>query len=290
MNEQAIIKNLFPNKIINLLDDKRKKLGIEIDTKSAIPKKEFVIPRCKMCNLEYKENKNIPESVPEHLKQFMRYIPACDCFKKAGKINSELIEKEKIQDKIKKYKALSIIDSSFLESNFEKADMNCNYMKIAKKYAETFSKRKDEIGLFFTGSVGTGKTFASYCISNYLLGNSKSVLVINLSSYLTQIKLKWSEAEMEILDYIKKCDLLVIDDLGAENISPFVLEKTFGLIDTRYRSKKPMIITSNLDIYQIKEKFGERISDRISGMCFEINVSGESRRKLNKKAFLESLK
>ena len=200
------------------------------------------------------------------------------------------MEDSYIQAKLNKTKDISLIDSKFYKSTFKSADLEGEHMKLAKKYAETLKNKNIKEGLLFTGSVGTGKTFASSCIANELINNGKTVLIINLALYLIKLRTEWDKAESDFLRQVKKCDLLIIDDLGAENITPFVLEKTFNLVDTRYRSEKPLIITSNLSTEEIEGVFKARISDRIKEMCFPISVKGTSKREFNKKAFLESLK
>ena len=138
------------------------------------------------------------------------------------------------------------------------------------------------------GSVGTGKTHASSCVANFLMNHNKTVLVMNLGLYINKLQREWAEAEKDVLDYVRTCDLLVIDDFGVEKTSEYVKDKTFALIDARYRTGKPVIITTNLNIVDIKEKFGARISDRISEMCFQLAVVGESKRaKKAKNEFLE---
>lgn len=249
--------------------------------------------KCKYCGTEFKENKNIPKYIPQSLKDLLKYIPSCDCEDKMRKEREKEAEKEiqkqRLMNKVKKFKDISIVDEKFLLSSFENAKKT-KHIEISKKYAKRFvESHKVDGGLLFTGDVGTGKTYASACISNYLMENGKTVLVMSLGLYLLKIKREWAEAENDVLNYVKTCDLLVIDDLGAENISEFVKEKVFNLVDTRYRACKPMIITTNLNIDGIFSVFGKRIGDRISEMCLEISVIGESERKFDKKAFGEWL-
>lgn len=252
------------------------------------------IPICKYCGEKYKINENIPDNFPEWIKQAMKYIPACDCEKRAEEKRKEEEEKERqrqcLINKVKKYKDISVIDRKFLEITFDNANMSERHMVIAKKYADNFIKSGTlDGGILFYGSVGTGKTYATACICNHLMNNGKTVLVMNLGLYLLKIKREWAEAENDVLNYVKNCDLLVIDDLGVEKISEFVLEKVFTLIDTRYRSGKPMLITSNLSMKQIGNLFGDRIVDRIKEKCLEFEVIGESKRKFDKEAFAKML-
>ena len=252
------------------------------------------VPVCKYCGKEYIENKDIPANFPEFIREAMRYRPACNCEEKQEKKRREEQEKERqrqcLMNKVKRYKDISVIDKKFLDSRFDNADMADKHMVMAKKYAENFIKYGTaEGGILLYGGVGTGKTYATACICNELMSNGKTVLVMNLGLYYLKLRREWAEAENDVLNYVKTCDLLVIDDLGTENVSEFTKEKMFNLIDTRYRANKPMLITTNLTPDEIREKLGSRIADRIAGSCLEYEVKGESKRKFDKKAFAEWL-
>lgn len=249
---------------------------------------------CKYCGKEYVENKDIPANFPEFIREAMRYRPACNCEEKQEEKRREEQEKERqkqcLMNKVKKYKDISVIDKKFLDSRFENADMADKHMAMAKKYAENFIKcGTAEGGILLYGGVGTGKTYATACICNELMENGKTTLVMNLGLYYLKLRREWAEAENGVLNYVKTCDLLVIDVLGTENVSEFTKEKMFNLIDTRYRANKPMLITTNLTPDEIREKLGSRIADRIAGSCLEYEVKGESKRKFDKKAFAQWL-
>ena len=253
-----------------------------------------MIPKCKYCGKEYKLNTwEFLPSLSPMMQEKLKYIPDCDCLDKEAEKELEKLEKERVRqcnlNRIKKYKDISIIDQKFETSTFEKSDMMDKHMQVSKKFAENFVKKGSApTGIMFFGSVGTGKTYASSCIANYLMDNLKTVLVMNLSRYINKLQREWAEAEKDVMSYVETCDLLVVDDFGVEKASEFVIEKTFGLIDTRYRTKKPMIITTNLNMQDIEIKFGSRIADRIKEMCFPLPVIGISKRGTNTKdAFLE---
>lgn len=243
-----------------------------------------MIPKCKYCGKEYKLNTwDMLEALPKLLREKLKYIPDCDCFEKLQEEEMARLERERVRDcarnKVKKFWDISIIDKKFRLSTFENADLSQKHMRIAKKFAEKFvSTGTAPLGIMFFGEVGTGKTYASNCIANHLMKNGKTVFVISLSKYMNKLQREWAEAEKDVLRYVEECELLIIDDFGVEKASEFVLEKTFALIDTRYRTKKPMIITTNLDITKINNKFGERIADRLREMCYFLQVTGKSRR------------
>lgn len=265
------------------------------------------IKKCEVCGKEYIKNDNeFLKHFPEFIKKNLEYIPACECLEESKQREMEELERKRVQEciknKVKKYKDISVIDKRFLNSRFENANMNNDNMQLAKRYAESFLRKDKQVGLLFYGGVGTGKTFSTACIANYLMEKGKTVLVMNLGLYLNKLTTGWGEAERDILEQVEKCDLLIIDDFGAEkgldnNQTGWRAEKIYNLIDGRYRSEKPLIISTNLNFSEdeekceITEKFStqgqNRIRDRIIDMCFPIQVTGKSKRGLTKKDLIE---
>ncbi len=74
-------------------------------------------------------------------------------------------------------------------------------------------------------------------------------------------------------------ELLVLDDLGTERNTPFAMEVVYRVIDDRYTSGKPMIVTTNLTLEQLKKSDivdYQRIYDRVLGMCIPLHFKAES--------------
>ena len=240
-----------------------------------------MIPKCPYCGKPYKKNPHILEGLPAFIKEKITYIADCDCFDKIQEKELEELEKKRVREcqlnRIKKFRDISLTDNKFYNSKFENCEKN-KLIIASYKYAKKFLEKIPPIGILFSGVPGVGKTFASSCMANYLMEHNKTVMVMSLGLYLNKIFREWAEAENEVLGYVKECDLLIIDDLGTEKASEFAIEKTFMLIDTRYRSQKPLVVTSNLTLQLIKQKFGSRIADRLAEMCYTINSTGESYR------------
>ena len=251
--------------------------------------------RCSECGSPYIINRMLPEEMIKILGDKIKYIPSCKChetfYERKIKDLSLKSDRERLLNRGYKYKHFSAIDSKFLNSTFEKADFTEN-LSICKRYAQAFMIKDVRVGLILYGNSGTGKTFDSACIGNYLMERGKSVMALNLGLYLSRLKLEWSTMEVEVLKKAAECDLLIIDDFGAEKISDWVLEKVFLLIDTRYKSEKPIIISTNLEYIKdkdcdISKLFGKRIKDRINEMCYGLCYRGKSRRKAADDKFKE---
>ena len=100
--------------------------------------------------------------------------------------------------------------------------------------------------------MGTGKSFFAGCIANALLDRDVPVLMTNFPSILNQLTGVFAEDRAAFITSLDDYSLLVIDDLGVERNTEYAMEQMFTVIDSRYRSKKPLIVTTNLKLEEIK--------------------------------------
>ena len=129
--------------------------------------------------------------------------------------------------------------------------------------------------------MGTGKTFAAACIANYLLERRIPVVMTSFVKLLDSMK-SFRDEDESLIVRLNKAKLLVIDDLGAERDTDFALEKVYNVVDSRYRAKRPIILTTNLSMEEMKENLDiryTRIYDRIFEMCYPMQFKGLSWRK-----------
>jgi len=129
---------------------------------------------------------------------------------------------------------------------------------------------KRNIGLFLFGDVGTAKSFAAGCIANALLDADVPVLMTNFPTVLARLCGMFGEDRTDFLASLGDYDLLIIDDLGAERNTDYAMEQIFSIIDSRYRSGKPLIVTTNLKLAELKhppDLAHARIYDRILERC-----------------------
>ena len=120
--------------------------------------------------------------------------------------------------------------------------------------------------LFRSGDVGTGKSFFAGCIANALLEQGVPVLMTNFSRILNALSGLYSEEKNQYIDSLNQYSLLIIDDLGIERSTEFALEQVFNVIDSRYRSKLPLIVTTNMTLEELKnpqDLTRSRIYDRV---------------------------
>ena len=212
------------------------------------------------------------------------YFPVmCSCL--IAERDRKEAEKKK-QDRLARiegYRNTGFPDRGLQKCRFDLDDQKSKKASdMCRNYASRFDEfKKAGKGLILFGGVGTGKTFLASCIANELIDNSVPCLVTNFSRIINTLQGMY-EGKQKYLDSLNEFDLLVIDDLGIERNTEYVNELVYNIIDARYRSGKPMIITTNLkytELYHAEDTSKARIYSRIIEMCLPVLVSGEDRRK-----------
>lgn len=231
------------------------------------------------------------------LGDFIRIVPCmCKCRQKEAEDRRKQEEFQEQMRRIKRLRDASMMSGKFREAAFDKYELradNKEAYRVARKYVETFREMyaKNQ-GLLFYGPVGTGKSYTAACIANELLAKERSVIMTSFVKILQDI---WSSEKKEA-DYIaifNSASLLIIDDLGTERSTDYSLEKVYNVIDSRVRSNKPMILTTNLDLREMMENTDiryKRIYDRIFENCYPVNMPGKSFRVMKAAERFEEMK
>lgn len=211
----------------------------------------------------------------------------CKCIRDAKKREEERKKYEERMAIVGRLRKNSLMDEMFFKAtfkNFDITDDNRIIYNACVKYCKAFSKMFDENqGLLFHGPVGTGKSFAAACIGNYVMGQLKPVIMTSFVKLLPQFSAFKENDERDLIERLCVPDLLIIDDLGAERSTDFALEKVYNVIDSRYRVGKPIILTTNLTLNEMKENTDiryARIYDRVFEMCYPMKFDGASRRRM----------
>lgn len=202
----------------------------------------------------------------------------CECQSKALQAQQAAIQAEKERTKIEKLRR-GIADPKYRKMTFEASNIPLDF---AHKYVDNFEKYyKDGLGLMLLGTCGTGKTFAAACIANALVEKGFSVYMAHISEIVRQMSQEYSEELPTYINKLKNCSLLIVDDFGTQRSTEFIREKVDCLIDMRSCSCKPLIITSNLQLEDLRESDTSllRAYDRLKEKCHPITMNGESYRK-----------
>lgn len=215
-------------------------------------------------------------------KKVIRTPPVpCDCRQKV--IDEAVKREESIEraEKLKLLRSMSLMDKKFENlyfSSLQQTKFNERPLKIARRYVERFDLMYQKCqGMLFYGPPGTGKSYLAAAIANELMEMQKSIIMTSFVKILD----KTAESE-SLVDSLNQADLLIIDDLGAERETSYALERVYNVIDSRYRANKPMLLTTNLGVDELKNSDNiqyRRVYDRILEICYPVEFTGPSWRR-----------
>ena len=204
--------------------------------------------------------------------------------KRACERSRDAAEQEERRKREHEQKVLQLLDRCFngnrsmRDKTFAASAAENAAVAACRKYADAWEKvRKDNLGLILWGDVGTGKSYMAACIANALIEQEIPVLMINLGDVINAS----FEVREDLMKRVKQSALLIIDDFGMERETDFGMEIAFQVIDARYQSRKPMIITTNRSIKALQtpgDLAHKRIYDRILEVCAPVHFKGTSLR------------
>ncbi|OJF72166.1 nucleoside triphosphate hydrolase [Streptococcus bovimastitidis] len=222
-------------------------------------------------------------------------------FKNNCKCDRERFEKQKQREKeqeIERLKRSCFISMSQWAYTFDnyKGEKDKSYI-IAKNYVKEYEQmKKENIGLLFCGTVGSGKTYLACCIANALIEEYMiRVKIRNFAQIINDLQKSGFDLDKnEYIESLTNVSVLILDDLGIERDTSYAKEQVYNIVNSRYLKQKPTIFTTNLPYEKIQNSDDgveyERIYSRIIEMCIPVKVMGEDFRKRLQKEKLKQSK
>lgn len=227
----------------------------------------------------------VPQKEFEFMGRKSVVQPVCRCVTK--KIEEDTARRERfVQEKTtRRLFSISELGEKFKESTFDNFIVRPGSEvahKACLKYVNEFKEwGGDSLGLW--GTYGNGKSLLAAAVANELSSKGHTVVFQTTKQLLDKLKSSFGDKSNfkyeEIIRALVTCDLLVLDDIGAEKVTEWTEETFFGIIDHRYRKKRPIFYTTNLRPSELHTKIGGRSVDRLSEMCVQIENKASSYRK-----------
>lgn len=222
------------------------------------------------------------QTVVEGMKPYIKdgIVPcACECQQRAEQ--QRQTEKQELERRIRieELRRHCLGGGLYAKLNFSADDGHrADISEICRQYAAEFAENRARgRGLMLMGPVGTGKTFYACCIANALIDKGIRAWVTTMQPLLRACG-DFSRDE-QTFQRIMTEDMLVLDDFGTTRLTERNLELLFEIIDTRYRSGLPLIVTTNLAPADLRSDRNSielvRIYDRLLSMCVGADESGK---------------
>lgn len=216
----------------------------------------------------------------------------CKCQTLQEEHERRVLSQQNHEVEIEKLREFGFNNRFYLDCTFQNDDKaNPQISMLAQDYVKKFEQFKSNgLGMLFYGDTGTGKTYISACIGNALIEKEYSVYMTSIADLINLMTKNYGNYRQEVLENLSKVDLLILDDLGTENIltadtnsskQKEFLELTYKIIDSRYLTKKPLIVSTNYDAHTLQNPPTldiKRIFERITERCRPILMNGANRR------------
>lgn len=148
-----------------------------------------------------------------------------------------------------------------------------------RRYAETFSPGSQS--LLLQGGTGLGKTHLSLAIANEVLQKGFGVVYCSVNSLISRMEGEHfgrDESSGDTGGLLESCDLLILDDLGTEFRSSFSVAAIYSIVNSRLLLRRPTIISTNLSMRELQERYSDRFASRIAGNYVRLMFLGHDNR------------
>jgi len=139
--------------------------------------------------------------------------------------------------------------------------------------------------LYVHGPYGVGKTYYASALAKALVNMGMSVFFVGMPELVSEVQRSYGGVRTDVLDRAAGCDVLVLDDFGKEKVTPDTLQIVYLLVDGRYSSCRPTVITSNFPRSGLAARMGKVDAETARAIVSRLNedtdvyeMTGEDRR------------
>lgn len=200
-------------------------------------------------------------------------------------------EETKYQENVYLFEIPKKVKEATLKDLYTNDKNRVEFIKYVKKFIDDLKHKKNPKGIYLHGSYGTGKTYLIAALFNELAKKDIRSSIVYVPEFLRILKSSFGEDFEEMYDTIKKAPLLLLDDIGAEYLTPWARDEILGtILQYRMDEELPTFFTSNLNLKQLEEHFSmtsngkeevkaRRMIERIKDLTSEFELTGESNRR-----------
>ena len=154
-------------------------------------------------------------------------------------------------------------------------------LALCREYADDFDVSSPN--LLMCGETGLGKTHLSLSIAGEVIKKGYTVLYNSAQNIFNELQKEYfgkGEARGQFEALALGCDLLIVDDLGAEFSTQFTDAALYNIINTRLNTRRPTIISTNLGLPELENRYTRRVSSRLIGEYLTLRFIGDDIRQI----------
>lgn len=241
---------------------------------------------CKNCpNLLMCKNKvEGYQLVPQREKNMLSFSYVMCKYKKKQE------EEERYLKNISYYNISKELQKASFKDLYKDDSMRVPVLKYMMDFMKGYENHESVKGLYLTGSFGTGKTYLISALFNDMAKKNVKCAIVYYPEFLRDLKASFQTDYKEKFEYIKKSELLLLDDIGAENVSSFSRDEVLGpILQYRMEENLPTFFTSNLTLEELEENLSitssgsdrvkaRRIIERIKQLTQQMELVSKNRR------------
>lgn len=195
----------------------------------------------------------------------------CLCYKQelASRIFQHEYERGKDQASLSKM-TFNIYSTEKNKQGISQKDNILGIVEDLNKFVQDFDKDLEGTNIIFSGQVSQGKTYLSAALAMELIEKGRLVIyqtVPSLLELLRELSWNYNEDSVELKQMIYDSDMLILDDLGKENINDFSRRQLFHILNMRYTARKSTLVSSNLELLDIEKIYGDAFFTRLVERC-----------------------
>lgn len=201
--------------------------------------------------------------------------PACNEAERSAELDAELIrQRELTESRHRSAIEAARIPARFIGRTFENftaaTDAQRHALTVTRDFSENFAANaRKGAGLVLAGMPGTGKSHLAAAVLQSIV--TQDVRYLTCMDLIRSIRDTWrrdsEKSETQVLTYLERLDLLVIDEVGVQYGTDGEQTIVFDVLDRRYREVRPTILLTNQDKDGFKKFIGERTFDRLVETC-----------------------
>lgn len=252
------------------------RMAAEYDTARAALVAEDA-PHCPKCNLSGGRE----ECWDQFGFHLFREWCDCDCGQ-AGKAKYEGDYRQAVEDERRKH-VETLWERAGVPPRYANARLTDVEPTVAEQITDWLGAATEGNGLLIIGEVGTGKSHLSAAVLRLMVERQMVSLFAPVPSLLDDVRRSFNARDSadDPFAEVMSAPVVVLDDIGTEQVTPWVLERLFVLVNHRYNHLLTTIVTSNLEPDVLAARVGDRIVSRLAEMCTVVRLAGDDRRILH---------